>query len=84
MTTDGRILIAGGGIGGLSVALMLSRAGRQVQVFEAAREIRPLGVGINLLPHAVRVLDSAWPESSGYAPTRSRLQSLPTTTALDS
>lgn len=50
------ILIAGAGIGGLTAALALRRAGRQVVVFEAADEIRPLGVGINLLPHAVRVL----------------------------
>ncbi|WP_329564729.1 flavin-dependent oxidoreductase [Kitasatospora sp. NBC_01266] len=52
-----RITIAGGGIGGLATALSLHAAGfDDVVVHEAAREIRPLGVGINLLPHAVREL----------------------------
>ncbi len=50
------ILIAGGGIGGLTAALALHRAGIPVRVYEAVREIRALGVGINLLPHSVRVL----------------------------
>ncbi|WP_042420479.1 flavin-dependent oxidoreductase [Streptacidiphilus anmyonensis] len=52
-----RITIAGGGIGGLAAALSLHAAGfEDVVVCEAAGEIRPLGVGINLLPHAVREL----------------------------
>ncbi|GAA3549424.1 flavin-dependent oxidoreductase [Nonomuraea rosea] len=52
-----RIVIAGAGIGGLTAALSLHAAGfADVTVHEAAREIRPLGVGINLLPHAVREL----------------------------
>ena len=52
-----RITIAGGGIGGLATALSLHAAGfDEVVIHEAAREIRPLGVGINLLPHAVREL----------------------------
>jgi 2-polyprenyl-6-methoxyphenol hydroxylase-like FAD-dependent oxidoreductase len=50
------VLIAGGGIGGLSAALALHAAGIGAQVFEAAREVKPLGVGINLQPHAVREL----------------------------
>lgn len=50
------VLICGGGIGGLVAALCLDRAGLHPVVFEAARQIRPLGVGINLLPHAVRIL----------------------------
>ena len=49
-------LIAGAGIGGLAAALALDAHGVRCRIFEAAREIRPLGVGINLLPHAVRVL----------------------------
>ena len=51
-----KILIAGGGIGGLTAALSLHKAGFEVLVFESTQEIKPLGVGINLLPHAVRVL----------------------------
>lgn len=52
-----KIVIAGGGIGGLATALSLHAAGfGDVTVLEAAQEIRPLGVGINLLPHAVREL----------------------------
>src|SRR5690242_19453043 len=51
-----KIIIAGAGIGGLTAALCLHDAGFDVYVYESAREIKPLGVGINLLPHAVRVL----------------------------
>lgn len=51
------ILVAGGGIGGLTAALALARRGHRVTVCEAAAQVRPLGVGINLLPHAVAVLD---------------------------
>ncbi|MER8156784.1 FAD-dependent monooxygenase [Streptomyces sp. NPDC094472] len=50
------VLIAGAGIGGLAAALSLHAAGVGTAVVESAREIRPLGVGINLLPHAVREL----------------------------
>lgn len=51
-----KILIAGGGIGGLTTALALHDAGFEVRVIEATAELRPLGVGINVLPHAVGVL----------------------------
>jgi 2-polyprenyl-6-methoxyphenol hydroxylase-like FAD-dependent oxidoreductase len=50
--------VAGGGIGGLTTALSLHAIGRSVDVYESAEEIRALGVGINLLPHAVRELDA--------------------------
>ena len=50
------VIIVGGGIGGLTLALTLDRAGIPSRVFESAPEIRPLGVGINLLPHATREL----------------------------
>lgn len=56
MTNVKTAIIAGGGIGGLVSALQLHRAGVDVKVFESVSEIRALGVGINLLPHAVRVL----------------------------
>lgn len=51
-------MIAGGGIGGLTAALSLHRAGFPVRVFESVGRIQALGVGINLLPHAVRELDA--------------------------
>jgi 2-polyprenyl-6-methoxyphenol hydroxylase-like FAD-dependent oxidoreductase len=51
------ILIAGGGIGGLTAALSLHAAGMtNVVVFEAAPSIEPVGVGKNLPPHATREL----------------------------
>ena len=51
-----RVLIVGGGIGGLTLALALHTRGLSCRVFEAAPEFRPLGVGINMLPHAIREL----------------------------
>ena len=54
--TDKVVIIAGGGIGGLATALTLHQIGVPCIVFEAVREMRPLGVGINLQPNAVREL----------------------------
>ena len=52
-----QIVIAGAGIGGLTAALSLHTAGfDHLAILEAAPGINPLGVGVNLLPNAVRVL----------------------------
>lgn len=52
-----RIATVGAGVGGLSTALSLHAAGyRDIAVFEAAPEVREVGVGINLPPHATREL----------------------------
>jgi 2-polyprenyl-6-methoxyphenol hydroxylase-like FAD-dependent oxidoreductase len=50
------VLIAGGGIAGLTTALSLHQIGVDCRVFESVDAIQPLGVGINMLPHAVREL----------------------------
>jgi 2-polyprenyl-6-methoxyphenol hydroxylase-like FAD-dependent oxidoreductase len=50
------VIVVGGGIGGLSLALSLHQAGIDVRLYEAARDLSPLGVGINLQPTAVREL----------------------------
>ena len=54
------VIIIGGGIGGLTLALAIHAAGvaSRIRIFEAAPEIRPLGVGINLGPHAVKELSA--------------------------
>jgi 5-methylphenazine-1-carboxylate 1-monooxygenase len=51
-----KAIIVGGGIGGLSLALSLHQIGIEVCVYEAVRDLVPLGVGINLQPAAVREL----------------------------
>ena len=50
------ITIIGGGIGGLTLALALHQRGIACRVYEAAPEIRAIGVGISLLPHSTKVL----------------------------
>ncbi|OGA40267.1 MAG: monooxygenase [Betaproteobacteria bacterium RIFCSPLOWO2_12_FULL_68_19] len=50
------VLIVGGGIGGLTLALELQRRGIACRVLESAPQIKAVGVGVNLLPHATRVL----------------------------
>jgi 2-polyprenyl-6-methoxyphenol hydroxylase-like FAD-dependent oxidoreductase len=50
------ILIVGAGVGGLTLALELHQRGIACRVFESAPQIKALGVGINILPHATRVL----------------------------
>jgi len=50
------VLIAGGGIAGLTLALTLDQIGVRCQVFETVNALQPLGVGINLQPNAVREL----------------------------
>ena len=55
-TTANHVLIAGGGIGGLSAALALARSGFEVGVFEQAPEFGEVGAGIQLSPNATRVL----------------------------
>ncbi len=50
------VLIAGGGIGGLATALTLHQIGVPCRIFESVEQLRPLGVGINLQPNAVREL----------------------------
>jgi 5-methylphenazine-1-carboxylate 1-monooxygenase len=52
------VLIAGAGIGGLTLALALHKRGIASRIFEAAQTLGPLGVGINVLPHAMRELDA--------------------------
>src|SRR5215471_3147200 len=51
-----KIIIVGGGIGGLATALALHRVGIDVDIYEQAEELRELGVGINVLPHAIKEL----------------------------
>jgi 2-polyprenyl-6-methoxyphenol hydroxylase-like FAD-dependent oxidoreductase len=50
------VLIIGGSIGGLTLGLLLYRAGIASRIYESTPDIKPLGVGINILPHAAKEL----------------------------
>ena len=67
-----KILIAGGGIGGLTVALCLARAGFEAVVFEQAPEFGEIGAGIQLSPNCSRVLHHL-----GLAPALEKCSFLP-------
>ncbi|MEJ2435573.1 MAG: NAD(P)-binding protein, partial [Pseudolabrys sp.] len=51
-----KAIIIGGGIGGLTMGLMLHARGLDCEIFEQSDTIRELGVGINTLPHAIKEL----------------------------
>jgi 5-methylphenazine-1-carboxylate 1-monooxygenase len=51
-----KVIIIGGGIGGLATALMLHARGIDCEIYEQSDAVRELGVGINTLPHAIREL----------------------------
>jgi 2-polyprenyl-6-methoxyphenol hydroxylase-like FAD-dependent oxidoreductase len=57
------VIVIGGGIGGLTTALALHKAGIACRVYESAPEVKPIGVGVNLLPHATRELAALGLES---------------------
>lgn len=50
------VIIVGAGIGGLTLALELHATGIDCRIYEAAPDLAPVGVGINVLPHATQVL----------------------------
>src|SRR5215218_651229 len=50
------VIIVGAGIGGLTLGLALHQAKISCRIFESAAEIKAVGVGINLLPHATKEL----------------------------
>lgn len=57
MSASRSILIAGGGIAGLSAALSIAKAGFRVQVFEASKKFETIGAGIQISPNAFKVLE---------------------------
>ena len=52
-----RIVIIGGGIGGLTAAIGLGKTGIEAHVYEKAPELREVGAGIGLMPNALKALD---------------------------
>jgi len=53
-----KVLIAGGGIGGMAAALALIRQGIDVEIYEQAQEFREVGAGVQISPNGNRALDA--------------------------
>ena len=73
-----KVVIAGAGIGGLTAAVALARAGNCVQVLEQAPNLGAIGAGVTLAPNAMRVLGQLGLENAlcslGVEPQRQRVQ----------
>jgi salicylate hydroxylase len=54
---DKPVLVVGGGIGGVAMALALGRQGRRVQLLEQLQEIAPIGYGVQMGPNVLPMLD---------------------------
>ncbi|KAF9359645.1 hypothetical protein BGX34_008226 [Mortierella sp. NVP85] len=86
--TKARVIIVGAGIGGITMAALLERAGIEYQVFERAREVKPLGsalsIGANVMPLFAQlgvldeILENAKPFgfSTGYNEQREATRTL--------
>jgi salicylate hydroxylase len=66
------VLIVGAGIGGLTHALCMSRAGHRVTILEANPSVEFLGAGIQISPNATKVL-----QSIGLGPELARVATVP-------
>lgn len=53
-----KAIIIGGGIGGMSAALALQKAGIETAVFEAVKEMKPVGAAISIWPNGVKCLNA--------------------------
>jgi len=56
-----RVAVIGGGLGGLAVAIGLHRQGIETQVYEKARELKPVGAGLSLFPNGLNALEAIAP-----------------------
>jgi salicylate hydroxylase len=78
MDPNTRILVAGGGIGGMTAAVALAQAGFRVTLLEAARQFGDIGAGVTLSPNAMRAFDHIGimeaVAAAGIEPTRQRIQ----------
>jgi len=78
MTSDTRILIAGGGIGGMTAAVACAQAGFAVTLLEAAKQFGDIGAGVTLSPNAmlafdhIGIMDAV--AAAGIEPTKQRIQ----------
>ena len=52
-----KAIIIGAGIGGLTTAIALKRAGYQIEVYDRVKELRPVGAGISLWSNGVKVMN---------------------------
>lgn len=57
-----RVVVVGAGLGGLAVAIALRRQGANVQIYEKARELRPVGAGLSLAPNGLKALEAINPD----------------------